>query len=266
MEQSSEKLIQDQLDRVQDELTTIAEPNKEIRCHFRVAPSWGTLEKDSIIMMDDHLKAWLYLTFKNIDKLIRDKGEANLSWDNFVGLMDQNMMIQRKDRIKDMNVQQSKSRSELNWFKFNGSADEIVRDGVVRWIRESIQDPELLKIIGEDAMLKIATIFSESGASVDSFFHFFANTDQEEYTLLDVGIIRIPDITKPSLQLFRIKIHVKRQDTRVFFGQSDTSELHLEANTRDYEPKEDVMKLITGRALKRAVDEMNGMFAEMFDL
>lgn len=261
----SDELIHDQLDSVQNQMTTIVEQNKDTRCHFRVAPSWGTLAKDSFIMMDNHLKLLLAVTFHTIEKFVRDEGQSNLSWEKLLELMEQNVMMQRKTTT-DMNVQQSKYKSETNWFKFNGSADEIACDGIIRWIRESIQDPELLKIIGEDAMLKIATIFSETGARVDSFFHFFANTNKEEYTLLDVGIIRIPDISKPSLQLFRIKLYVQRQDRRVLCTQVDDSVLHLEAATRDYIPREEVMKSINAKVLEKAVADMDKMFAEMFNL
>lgn len=257
-----EKLIHDQLDNIQEKITTITEHDKDTRCHFRVAPSWGTITKDSFLMMDNHLKMLLAVTFRIIEKFVRDEGQDNLSWEKLLELMEQNAAIQRKTTT-DMNVQQSKSKSEMNYFKVNGSSDEIERHGVIRWIRESIQDPELLKIIGEDAMLKIATIFSVTGSSVDSFCHFFANTENEEYTLLDVGIIRTPDISRPSLQLFRIKIYVQRRDTRVLFVQSDDSVLHLEANTRDYIPREEVMNSISEKVIEKAVEDLNKMFEDL---
>ena len=260
----SEDLIHDQLDSAQDQITTISEQHKDTRCHFRVAPSFGKLTKDSFIMMDDHLKLLLAVTFRNIEKFIKDEGQDNLSWENLLSLMEQNSMIERKSS-NELNVKQSKQRDETNWFKFDGSANEFICEGVIRWIRESIQDPELLTIIGEEAMMKIGTIFAESGAAVDNFLHFFANNETHEYTLLDVGIIRTPDISRPYLQLFRIKIYVKRHDQRVFFIQNDNNTLYIEANTRDYVPREDVMKLISPKVMAKALEDTNKIFADLFD-
>jgi len=259
----ADELIHDQLDSAQEQMITIEETNKDTRCSFRVAPSWGKLTKDSIITMDNHLKILLAITFRNIEKFVRDNGQDNLSWEKLVELMEQNVIVERKN-VKELNVKESKQRDETNWFKFDGSPNEVIRDGVIRWIRESIQDPELLNIIGEEAMLKIANIFAETVAAVDSFLHFFANNETHEYTLLDVGIIRTPDITKPYLQLFRIKIYVKRYDQRVFFVQNDTNTLYLEANTRDYVPREYVMSSISQKVMAKAIEETNKMMEDLF--
>jgi hypothetical protein len=257
--------LEDQIDETQQTIIDeVSENNKMTRCHFRVAPSWGKLTKDSIVMMDDQLKLILFATFKQIDKFVQDEGQDKLTWEKLTELMEQNVMVERKTGITNLSVVQSKTRDETNWFCFDGSPDEPIKDGVVRWIKESIQDPELLEIIGEETMNKIGNIFASSGAAVDGFFHFFANNETEEFSVLDVGIIRIPDITKPSIQLFRIKIHVKRYDQRVFFIQSDECEITLEANTRDYVPREEVMKSVKEQVLKKAVADMNKMFEDMF--
>ena len=263
MNETNADVINSQLDTAQDQVNTISESGKDTRCHFRVAPSWGTLTKDSIIMMDNKLKVLLAVTFNSIDKFVRDNGQDNLTWDKLVQIMEQNVMIERKS-AKDLNVIQSTEKSDTHWFKTDGSADKNIRDGVIRWIRENIQDPDLLAVIGDDAMAKIANIYAESGSSVDNFWHFFANYDDDDFTILDVGIIRTPDITKPTIQLFRIKLHVRRHDQRVLFIQSDTSSLNLEANTQTYVPREEIMSQIKEQVLQKAVEDMNKMFDDLF--
>jgi hypothetical protein len=181
-----------------------------------------------------------------------------------VSIMDRNAMFKKKPNSVDLNVTNSKTRDETNWFKFNGGADSQICNEVVRWIRETIQDPELLNVIGEETMIKIGNMFASSGAAVDSFCHFFGNNENEKFTLLDVGILRTPDITKPHIQLFRIKIYVKRRDSRVLFVQNDTSIICLEANTQDYVPREFVMENIKTAVLEKAVKEMDKLFADIF--
>lgn len=261
----SEELIHSQLDNAQNQTTTIEEGNKHTRCHFTVAPSWNKLTKDSFITMDEHLKLLLAITFHNIEKFVRDHGQDSLSWEKLLELMDQNAMIERKSTT-DMEVKQTKRRSDRNYFKIDGKSDQILRDEVVRWIRESIQDPELLNIIGKEAMDKIATIYAETGAKISGFCAFFAKTEVQEFTLLDVGIIRTPDITKPWLQLFRIKIFVHRHNQRVLFVEDNDSLLTLEANTRDYIPRPEVMKSINPKIMAKAIEETNKLLAEMLGI
>ena len=257
---SSEKITYYNSSDIMDEQLS----SKTTRVHFKVAPSWGELTKDSIITMDEHLKLLLFVTIREINKFIDKEGESALTWERLVEIMEQNILFERKPNSVDCNVSNSKTRDETNWFKFNGDADPQIRDEVIRWIRETIQDPELLNVVGNEAMTKIGNIFASSGSAVDSFCHFFGNDDNEEFTLLDVGILRTPDITKPHIQLFRIKIYVKRQDSRILFIQNDTNTISLEANTRDYIPRETVMTNIKAAVLEKAVKEMNKLFEDIF--
>jgi hypothetical protein len=163
-------------------------------------------------------------------------------------------------------VNDTKRKSDWNLFKFDGKKDQILRDEVVRWIREHIQDPDLLNIIGEESMKKIATIYAETGARISGFCAFFSKTEVQEFTLLDVGIIRTPDITKPWLQLFRIKIFVHRHNQRTLFYEDNDSLLTLEANTRDYIPRPEVMKSINPKVMCKAIEETNKLLAEMLGI
>jgi hypothetical protein len=234
--------------------------NKDTRVTFEVAPSWGKLTKDSIIMMDEQLKLLLYVTMKELEKIKAEEGQDALTWEKLTSVMEQNVMFEKKLNSVDMNVINSKVQKNIRLFGGSGAADPVIHDGIVRWIRECIQDPELLETLGNEAMSNIADIFAQSGASVDSFAHFFANYDDEEFTLLDLGILRTPDITKPHVQLFRVKIYVTRHSKRVLYIQDDTSTISLEANTRDYVPREEVMTNIKENVMQKAVEEMNKLF------
>lgn len=65
------------------------------------------------------------------------------------------------------------------------------------------------KLIGDDDVLKstkididtLAKIVASTGATVDSFESFFAKNEHHEKTLIDIGVLRFPDIDHPHFKV-----------------------------------------------------------------
>lgn len=91
--------------------------------HADLAPSYGTLTKDSIKQMDDELKIMITATMKELAKIPVEKR----SWEEVLGAMMQNSLI---EPIPGDNNQVSRVdrviKSGINVFKFDGSPNQAI--------------------------------------------------------------------------------------------------------------------------------------------
>ena len=265
------KIIADQLAQTVDGSTVDENIVKEhvdgdttVRCHFQVSPAFGQLTKAGFTDMDKFLKSILYLTFTTIDKFVEDNGPESLTWDVLVSMMDQNVTVQPRAGSEDIYKTDHKSLDEAHWFSTHEYAEQSTSDEVNRWLHEFLADPEFVAIVGEDNLKAISDLFATRGSNVDSFAHVFANNDDHHRTLLDVGIIRIPDITHPYIRLFRIKIEASSHDQRYFVVyQNDCSTLTADLNVKEYQPRPEILEKIKPEILDKAAAAASDMFEDI---
>lgn len=91
---------------------------------------------------------------------------------------------------------------------------------VQTWFTNVIADDDVLKSTKIDIDVP-AKIVAQSGATIVSFETFFAKNEHHEKTLIDIGVLRFPDIDRPYFKLYRIKLVAWSDSSRILFHQED---------------------------------------------
>ena len=236
-------------------------------CIFKVAPSIsadGTFDSESLEAVDNYLKLALFSTVASIDALMLKEGNA-LTWEKIVNTVEQDPLLVAREG-GELTVSDSKTTSSGWTLGGNGSADPVLSLEIETWIHNKIGNKDLRDTVGSDRIKAVADLYAESGASLDSFAHLFANNADEEKTLFDVGILRFPDFTHPFLRLFRVLIRVTRHDQRVFFVQSDTSTITIDVHSKEYVPRAEIFEKMAKKTIEDAAAEVTKRFTQMFSL
>lgn len=71
------------------------------------------------------------------------------------------------------------------------------------WFVNLIADDNVLQSTKIDVNV-LAQIVAQTGATVDGFETFFAKKEHHEQTLVDIGVLRFPDIDHP---FFKVSMH-----------------------------------------------------------
>ena len=85
----------------------------------------------------------------------------------------------------------------------------------------------------------MADIVAQSGATITSFEEFFFRTEEHSKDIIDIGVLRYPDLNRPlfhvsrplvrcncvlmQAQIYRIKLYAWSKSTRVLFHQEDSN-------------------------------------------
>ena len=103
----------------------------------------------------------------------------------------------------------------------------------------------------------MATISAETGASVDSFEHFFANNASKCVQVSELSVIRFPDKEHPYLMLYKIRMFAWRETQRVLFLQTDESGFDISVNMAKFKVVQSVVDRITDEEMKQVTDKLN---------
>lgn len=219
--------------------------------HTDLAPSFGKLNKESLKGLDDKLKIMIAGTMKTLGKL-HDK-----SWKSVLSTMMQNELLEpdsteiaRADKL---------IKSGSSDFKFDGSPSQGIINEVKTWFVKLISDDDVLQSTRIDIDV-LARIVAQTGATITSFETFFAKTEHHEQTLIDIGVLRFPDIDHPYFKLYRIKLVAWSDSTRILFHQEDKNGITGEYNSRIFRPRQSVIDGLTESARAKAIAAANAMF------
>jgi len=218
--------------------------------HMELAPSYGTLTKDSIKELDEKLKVMIAGTMKELAKL-QDKG-----WDNVKATMMQNELIQLEgDEIARTDKLIKNSSHD---FKVDGSADSGIVREVQTWFAGLVADEDVLKSTKIDVVV-LGNIVAQTGVTVDSFEKFFGGSEHHSRTLVDIGVLRFPDLDRPFFKLYRIRLEAWSDSTRILFHSEDKNGITGEFNSCKFVPRASVMAGLTESAVKKAVESVNAL-------
>ncbi|KAF5623738.1 hypothetical protein F25303_11705 [Fusarium sp. NRRL 25303] len=180
------------------------------------------------------------------------------SWDAVVRTMMQNEIampdgegVARSDTLV---------RNSLNDFKFDGGPDSSIVREVQTWFNRLVSDPDVLNSTKIDINV-LAKIVAQTGATVDSFESFFAKEEHHEQTLVDIGVLRFPDIDHPYFKLYRIKLIAWSDSRRIMFHSEDKNGITGEYNCRVFRPRASVIDCLTQAAHAKAVATFDAMFS-----
>jgi hypothetical protein len=230
---------------------------------YCLAPSFGKLTKDTLQEMDNNLKVMIAGTIKDIQKesaLL--PGNTTLEWDDIVRIFSNNPFIELDDTSVPIFIDQTYSKKSTDYFKTDGSPDMDTVDEVEHWFKSVIADEDIINAtsIRDEVLLDIAKLVCETGAHVDTFEDIISKTTYDEKSLIDIGVLRFPDISHPFMKIYRIKLRAFRKCERLFFCETNSSGLRVIMSSRKYKPKDSVINNLSKDLISKAVSACNSMF------
>ncbi|KAK4220440.1 hypothetical protein QBC38DRAFT_505731 [Podospora fimiseda] len=103
--------------------------------------------------------------------------------------------------------------------------------------------------------------FSKTGATITGFLDFFHKEERHELKVLDIGVLRFPDIDQPYFKLYRIQLDDWSDCTRTVFHQYYDNEITGQFKMRNFAARDEIIDQMTKRAKKHAIDAANNMWA-----
>jgi len=107
----------------------------------------------------------------------------------------------------------------------------------------------------------LADIVSTTGATIDSFESFFAKNEHHEKNVVDIGVLRYPDIDNPFFKVYRIQLSAWSDTRRILFHGEDANGITGQYNVRLFKPRDSVIAGIKEETRKKAINEADNMFA-----
>jgi len=241
------KMIQD-FDFSQLQTSDVTADNS-LKC--QLAPSFGTLNKDTIKLMDEKLQVMIAGTMKSLEKL------SDKSWEKIVATMKQNeVLVADETEVFNSNKLIKESSSD---FDFNGNYDAAIVNEVKSWFVSLIADDDILKATSIDIKV-MADIVATTGTIVESLAGLFAHQYKEK-TMIDIGVLRFPDIENPYFKLYRIKLVAWSDSSRLLFHTSDKNGITGEFNSKIFRPRESVISGMRKDLVAKAVASVEDLFA-----
>ncbi|KAF8206652.1 hypothetical protein K438DRAFT_1962984 [Mycena galopus ATCC 62051] len=225
--------------------------------HTGLAPSFGNLTRESIKAMDEQLKIMIAGTNRELEQTPAEER----TWDKIIAIFMQNPLIEPVDTPTANIVRADKLiKKDSNWFKVDRHKDDGVAREVLSWFTTLISDEDVLNSTKIDIKV-FADIVATTGAAIDSFLSFFSKTEHHEKTVVDIGVLRYPDIDHPYFKVYRIKISAWSDTTRITFHAEDANGITGEYNVRLFKPRDSVISGMKAETKKKASEEADAMFA-----
>eukprot|EP01023_Acetabularia_acetabulum_P005463 TRINITY_DN1222_c2_g1_i1.p1 TRINITY_DN1222_c2_g1~~TRINITY_DN1222_c2_g1_i1.p1 ORF type:complete len:473 (-),score=76.86 TRINITY_DN1222_c2_g1_i1:157-1521(-) len=229
------------------------EAKRDNYLNIGLAPSFGKLNKESVKQMDRELKVMIAMVTRDIAKL----PSGQRTWSNVVKILNaspvteiQGSMQTRRDTLK---------KDGTNFFKFDGSPDSNVVREVKTWFTNLVSDADILDSTRIDINV-LARIVAATGVRVDSFESFFFASDSKKQKVLDIGVLRYPDIDHPYFKAYRLQLMAWSKSVRFLFVQDDTNGIDGELKVVKYKPNDEAIKALKDEVLDQAVAEAEELF------
>ncbi|OOO10872.1 hypothetical protein OAory_01073420 [Aspergillus oryzae] len=217
-------------------------PNAEY-LHDGLAPSYGTLNSESIDDLDEAYKVAIAGVMRSLAKLSSSQRTVN----NIETVMMNNTYLEPAEDSIDRT--ENILKGNMGYFNVGANLDNAV---VLTWWNKLIADQDVLNsTINSQAM---ANIVSQSGAIIDMSQQFWSKSGAHEQKMLDIGVLRFPD-------LYRIKFSVRVDMSRTIFPMGDLGGITGEFHSRSFKPRQAAIDQLEQDALDSAVQEAEDFFA-----
>jgi len=231
-------------------------PKLAVGQHFGtgLAPSFGNLSKDSLKRLDDKLKILIAEANKELSKI----SSSDMSFQRVVDALGRNNKIQA--RGAPTHRTDGFSRGGTNLFHYDRDEASGVAREVNSWFTNFIRDDDVIRATNIN-IDTFAHLVATTGASIDSFESFFGKDETREKKVLDVGVLRYPDLDHPYFKVFRIQLTAWSHTKRILFVSEESSGLNGEFDMRLFEPNAATINAMTSEAKKAAIQEAEDMFS-----
>ncbi|EJD46472.1 hypothetical protein AURDEDRAFT_123945 [Auricularia subglabra TFB-10046 SS5] len=125
-----------------------------------------------------------------------------------------------------------------SWFK-RGKFYDAVGEDVVRWLTRFWSDLDVREGPGKRDINAIREIVAHAGRFLEGDLIY--KKERQTKTVLDIGVLRYPDINCPYIKVYRIELVAWYQSTTVGVYSRDKNGLMATFNLRQYEPDADAI-------------------------
>ncbi|KAI0041702.1 hypothetical protein FA95DRAFT_1683046 [Auriscalpium vulgare] len=198
------------------------------------------------------------------------------TWDKVVSVFLQDTIMEPFDEPIERTDYFAKDGTHA--FKFSGAPDPAIVNEVVAWFDKLISDADVLKSTTIDVKV-MARIVAQTGATIDGLPALLHKNERHEKTVVDIGVLRFPDIEKPYFQasfhpvyefwakfpelqqVYRIKLVAFSSSERTLAWQSDHNGITGEYNSRKFKPRQHIIDQLSQDVKAKAIKEANDLFA-----
>lgn len=256
------KTIEDHVKNFDFSKINVRDESKDTSLTVKLAPAFGkNLTLDAVHALDEELKVMILTTTKELAKLPYEKR----SWENITSIMQQNPMLEPDPKFTAISRPGQYLKNGTNAFKFDGSPDPHIVQEVDTWFKEFIGDRDILEATSIDIKV-LADIVAQTGATITSFETFFAKNETHRKSIIDVGVLRYPDLDNPYFKLYRIKLDAWSSSSRVLFVQEDHNGIMGQFDCKRYIPRASTMANIDPKLKEKAATEAENMLKGYLDL
>ncbi|KAI5839050.1 hypothetical protein DFP73DRAFT_587912 [Morchella snyderi] len=216
----------------------------------KLAPSYGTLTSESIKLMDEQLKVMITATTKVISKIPPEER----SWEKVISALKNNSLIEPMEGGNIDRTADPLTKSGTNVFKVDGSPNNAIVKEVETWFQRFISDSDILNATQIDIKV-LGNIVAQTGATIDSFEAFFVKNEYHEKNLIDIGVLRYPDLDHPYFRVYRIELKAWSQSKRILFVQEDSNGITGRFQACKFKPRKSTMDALRPETVKKAAAE-----------
>ncbi|KLO05173.1 hypothetical protein SCHPADRAFT_947134 [Schizopora paradoxa] len=235
----------------------VREKSRDNFLHTGLAPSFGTLTKESFKGMDEQLKILIAAANKELEQMPAE----DRTWDNVISVFKNNEYFEPIETPEGSIDRPSKLiKTSESVFQFKREFDEGTVHEVEEWFTNLIQDEDVLKSTKIDIKV-LADIVATTGAVIEDIATFIRRNEYHEKTVVDIGVLRYPDIEHPYFKVFRIQLTAWSETKHIVIVNEDSNGITGQYNMQLFKPREDIIAGIKAKTRKEALAEADAMFA-----
>ncbi|KIP07644.1 hypothetical protein PHLGIDRAFT_13087 [Phlebiopsis gigantea 11061_1 CR5-6] len=208
--------------------------------HIALAPTFGTLNSESVKTMDAAMKVMIASTMRELAKVPASQRLSLTKTE-----------ISRTDKLL---------KSGFNLFKLKKkdfSADDAV---VMAWFTHLVQDQDALLSTKIDIRVMVG-IVANTGAAMEALDDIFYNKESHSKIIVDIGVLRFPDQSHPYIKVYRIKLEAWSQSKRLHIVQDNKSGITGEVCSRKFKPRTEIINLLSPHVKTQVAREAESIFA-----
>lgn len=216
--------------------------------HFDLAASFGGLKSESVRLMDEELKVMISGTLRSFN----NDPQSRSSWENIMATLMSNPLI---EEIPGSRVHRQDGHREDGSHTFEHRVNEFRR-----WFNGFINDGDVLQDTRIDTN-ELGRLIATTGARLQNILDVIAREEYVERNVIDIGILRFPDIDKPYIKVYHIRLKVWRYSHRVLiFFNKNSNGVDGIFDKVHFRPRASTMANISPRIKRIATQDVDDIF------
>ncbi|CAI9736383.1 Hypothetical predicted protein [Octopus vulgaris] len=238
-------------DQVVERLTEKTELGDKFDIRFELAATFGTLQFESLKMIDDNLKIMVAGAISEMDKLNKTSWEGLLDSLDRIPYLE---MVGERTNFTESNM--TRVRTEMLDFA-SREVDYMTVFFTELWFDRLIQEHHML---GEmNINITNLAYYLANGEEI-SIKNALVGGDIKRKDMMDLAILRFPDIMNPYLTVFMLKFDLVRKSLRAFVVEQIIVGIRCRFNYAKYVPNEEYLKQLREDTRETLVKDIDTLF------